>query len=95
MGVLTNLEGMSANEIECNLAKQFFRSVTAGLRLLKTERVAVSAGDHGSVIIWIDDSGKYRGSFSKFFTTVDSICVSTKKDLAVWLREWLPKQDKA
>jgi len=95
MGILCGLEGVAEKEIECTFDKQFFRSVTGGLKILSDYKAAISAGDNGSITIWIDDIGKYRGSFHRNLITLNSVETSTKKGLREWLSKWLPKQQNA
>ncbi len=92
MGEFQGLEGVEG-AIDYFGKDQFFKSVSAGIRLLKTKyKAMMSSGDHGSITIWIDDAGKYRGAFSRWQVTSGHVVCSTKKELSEWLKEWIPRQ---
>lgn len=70
--------------------KRFSNAVEA-IRGLKKARAKTTADDHGSITVWYDDNGFYRGERYIYRQTVSTVKVKTAKALLPWLREELPK----
>ena len=70
---------------------EFFSSVSAGIRGLKKARARTTAGDRGSINLWVNDAGLYRGERHAFKRTISSIETKTSRELEAWLKEELPK----
>lgn len=66
--------------------------ITKMMAALEKHRSVSDAGDHGSVMVWRDDSRAYRAAFMVWGSTHDTITVTSKAALRRWLRVWLPKQ---
>lgn len=69
----------------------FAHSIAGFMNVLKRERVACGAGDHGSAMVWIDDAGLYRCTFYRFYAAMSSEAHKSKAAVRRWLKEWLPK----
>lgn len=86
-----SLPGVKGGELIGPMAK----TVNGFMTALKSFRAVADAGDHGSVMVYIDDNGTYCGFFMKYHQTQASVACNTKSDMRKWLKEWLPKQRNA
>lgn len=87
MPTFTGLPGVRRKKIE-----GVFASTPAGFaRALRKHRVVSAAGDDGSVTVWRDDSGKLRGTFQRYYSTLADETFKTKIAMERWLGVWLPK----
>lgn len=68
-------------------------TVEEALDALKSNRVASNDGDHGSVTVWIDDAGAYRGGFTRHCMPIDIVETRSEADLKAWLDQWMPLCD--
>lgn len=71
--------------------KHFQNTVSGLLRNLRGGRggrITSIAGDHGSLTVWIDDKGDYRGNFCRFGSVLADCHVTTKKALGDFARVW-------
>ena len=82
-----DLPGVADGELEGGFAS----SSTGLLRALKTDRLATVAGEHGAVIVWIDDAGTYRCEFCRDDLTLEEQVFDAKAQVREWLSAWLPK----
>lgn len=71
------------------------RTVGGFLTAIRQYRVCATASDHGAVTVWIDNKKKLRAAFTRFHSTIDQRSFPTKDELAVWLKNWLPKLESA
>ena len=61
------------------------------LRRLKDFRVVSASGDHGAVMLWVDDTKPLRGNFQRWHQTIDEQIFSSQAAAREWLKEWLPR----
>lgn len=62
------------------------------MKALMSYRVVSDAGDHGSVMVHVDDDGMYRCAFMVWQHVRASEILKTKTAVRNWLKEWLPRQ---
>jgi hypothetical protein len=67
-------------------------SLTGFLAALRKYRVCSDAGDHGAVLVYRDDDGTYRCSLQAWCVTKAEGTFKTKREVAAWLKRWLPAQ---
>jgi hypothetical protein len=67
------------------------RTVTDFRHALVSNRACSAAGDHGAIMVWQDDGGKWRAAFMRYSETLESEIFATKAAISPWLRAWLPK----
>lgn len=67
-------------------------SVSGILTALKTYRAVSDAGDHGSIMVYRDDEGKYRCLFMVWGHTQEEKICKAQREVRTWLKEWMPKQ---
>lgn len=65
------------------------------MRVIRDNRARTAASDNGSIAIWIDDGGKFRGEFMQHAITKDTFEGTTKIGLRQWLKTWVPKMERA
>jgi hypothetical protein len=86
--MLVGIEGVSAGEVEAVCV----RSRTAAIQELRAGAPAIiAAGDEGSLVVWVDDDGKYRCEFDRFLAAIDQKKFRHLAAVDQWLREWFPK----
>lgn len=59
---------------------------------LRKYRAVSDAGDHGSVLVYRDDAGRYRCHFMRWQQTINELQCTSQAEVRGWLREWLPAQ---
>lgn len=57
---------------------------------LRKYRTASAAGDHGSVMVYIDDAKQFRCQFHRWTVVNESEAFKFKTQVKAWLAEWLP-----
>lgn len=67
-------------------------SVSGYLAALRSHRIAGSAGDHGSTMVYVDDDGAFRCFFQRYQSIANQQTFNTKADVRRWLKEWLPQE---
>lgn len=70
----------------------FARTVSDFRHAMVVHRAISSAGDHGAVMVWQDDAGRWNARFMRYQATIDDASFNTKAGVLPWLRIWLPKQ---
>lgn len=66
-------------------------SVTEFMAQLRNYRTVSAAGDHGSVMVYRDDAGKFRCAFCRWTQVIDSQTFDFKKQVRQWLANNLPR----
>lgn len=70
----------------------FFRSAAEAVKAMRQSGcAATAAADNGCLNVWIDDDDQYQCEAQRFMETLDSQVFSTFKDVAAWVKKWLPK----
>lgn len=77
--------------LEKSLDGLMVHTLSGALRNLGPHRVCSDAGDVGAVTVWIDSAGSYRCAFTHQWAIIDSVIVATKREVGLWLKEWIPK----
>jgi hypothetical protein len=77
--------------VEGTLTGPAVDSSQAALKTIATERVCAITGNHGSVTVWRDDSGKLRAGFFHRYNTISENKFETVVSLKRWLAVWVPK----
>ncbi|HXJ61326.1 MAG TPA: hypothetical protein VNU68_32180 [Verrucomicrobiae bacterium] len=67
-------------------------SVNGILTALKTYRAVSDAGDHGSIMVYRDDEGRYRCLFMVWGSTREQKICQTQREVREWLKKWMPAQ---
>lgn len=83
-----NLPGVRGGKLRGPMAK----SVNGFMEALKSYRAVSDAGDHGAVMVWVDDDGLYRCHFMVRFFSQNEQILKRKSEVRKWLATWLPKQ---
>lgn len=84
---LSDLPGVRRKTVSAAEAK----TVTAALRLLRKHRCVSWADDCGSYVVHRMDNGRWSCEFMRWRVTVDRLECDTKREIAAWLKVWLPK----
>lgn len=71
----------------------FASSVSGFLKALRHSDAVTTASDEGAINVWLAD-GLYRCERQCYRTTVNSQAFVSKRKVASWLREQLPKIEK-
>jgi hypothetical protein len=82
-----SLDGVKGGRLFGTMAK----SATGMVAALGRHRACSAAGDHGAVMVWVDDAGLYRGAFQQHWQTINSYSGKSKSALMAWLKVWMPK----
>lgn len=86
--IFQGLDGVEGGELK----GVFARSRTGFMNELRSYRAVISSGNHGSVSVWKRDDGQYQCELHRYQVTKAKLIASTKKAVAAWLDEYLPKQ---
>lgn len=87
---LIGLPGTDGKEVAVNMV----RSASAALQSIRNKRPATMASDNGAITLWIDDDGKYRVAFHRYWCALDERQLSSLVKVRRWLREWMPKMER-
>lgn len=90
MGVLINLEGVSAKETEC----EFIGSVSSLKKILRKGKAATTARDGGALNVWRDDNKILRGSAHVHLKTIEKVQFKNLNEATKWVVKWLKIIDK-
>jgi len=83
--MLTNLEGIDKDEIECD----FIHNGNEVESILEKGIAATAAGDNGAINIWKDRDGFIRCESMKLMKTTDKKIFNNINDVQLWADEWL------
>jgi len=73
---------------------RYFGSYSGAVKVLRAGLVAIAASDNGSISFWRrSDTGKLRGGFYRFQSTLDERDFANLKELRQWLAKWYPIMD--
>lgn len=61
------------------------------MKILRKGIGATTANSNGALNIWRDDKGKYRCAAYKYCSLLEEQIFETQKELAQWIKTWLPK----
>jgi hypothetical protein len=86
--MLRDLDGVKRKQVKGKFVGQ---SVSAFMTALKKDKYLISAGDDGSITVWVRDDGRYGYSFDRFMVSQSCGAVKTKKELRTWLSIYVPK----
>jgi len=67
-------------------------SITGIISALKNYRAVSDAGDHGSIMVYRDDAGKYRCLFMVWGITREEKVFISQREVRTWLKKWMPRQ---
>lgn len=87
MGVLRNLEGIAATEIEA----VFIDKPSDITAILVAGKGATTAGDNGAINIWRDDEGYIRCQAMQWLKTVETKRYFTILGAEKWAAKWIQK----
>jgi hypothetical protein len=90
MRQLLGVPGIEGGETRAVIAT----SVTDATAFLRHRMNVCSAGDDGSLTVWLDDDCMWRCEFHRFKATVDSKKFRHIAAAYVWLKEWWPRLGK-
>lgn len=82
-----DLDGVSGGRLRGPMV----HTVSGFRSAMVANRAVSSAGDHGAIMVWRDDSGQWRCSFMRFCTPRNEAVFSSKAAVLKWVREWLPR----
>lgn len=68
-----------------------FLNAKEAIRGLKKARAKTISDDRGSITVWYDANGFYRGERDVYRVTASEVKTKTAKGLLPWLRAELPK----
>ncbi len=68
------------------------RTVTDFRHAMVSNRAVSAAGDHGAVMVWKDDHGRWCCRFMRYQRAINDAAFYSKEGVFRWLRTWLPKQ---
>lgn len=87
---VATLQGLPGVRGRGKLRALMVSSVAGVFNALKTYRACSMAGDHGSISVYIDDTGSYRAYFSQWMSIKASVATTSKAELRRWLVEHFP-----
>jgi hypothetical protein len=87
MPLFVDLEGVMGGELEGPLVGTVQQAMTS----LKTSRIVSGAGDNGAWHVYVRDDDKYVCCFYRHFTKINEMTFTSKTQVRMWLREWLPR----
>lgn len=83
-----SMTGVRAKRVKGIMAK----TVNGFMVGLRTYRAVSDAGDHGSVLVYRDDSGAFRCHFVRWRQSVNEEQFESQAKVRAWLKKWLPVQ---
>jgi hypothetical protein len=84
---LSDMPGVRRKMIRAQDAK----TVSAALRLLRKYRAVHWADDHGAYSVHRGDNGRWFCEFMRWRVSVSRLECGSKREVAAWLKVWLPK----
>lgn len=85
--MLNNLNGVEKKQVK----PEFFSTVSKGMNLVRNKKYAISGERNGSITIYKDDEGIYRGYRYKYYCTASFIATMKLFELKKWLIKEIPK----
>lgn len=86
---LSKLPGKTGENHDC----EFFSNVTVGLNFIEKKQCCVSSGEYGSVTLYVDDCGKYRGLFHYRMMERSMIITDDIKIYKQWIKKYMKIQN--
>lgn len=83
-----SLPGVKARRITGTMAN----SANGFIVALRKYRAVADAGDHGSVMVYVDDVGRYCCHFMRWCHSLETQQYKSQRHVRAWLKEWLPVQ---
>jgi hypothetical protein len=71
--------------------EKFFYSTSAAIKIMRKMGAATTASVKGSLTIWKDDNGIYRGERHYHMFTENEIKCNTQKELKKWIARHLKR----
>jgi hypothetical protein len=95
---LTNLPGIKGGGFVADEQIKYARRVGSVLTALarymdgdpEAIRAVIVAGDHGCVVVYVDDNAEYRANFCRLLAVYSELKTATKTDVVRWLKVYAP-----
>lgn len=88
---MSELIGLPGTDGKPRIIKEYGQSVSHMMKLFKKYGHATCAGNNGSITIWKDDEGVFRGYRSVYCSVKDTVQTSFKGSMRDWLKVHYPQ----